>query len=429
MLKYMLLTAILFNCFLAYKVVAKSNRSTVFLVLISASYWFLNYFLHPVLFIISNSLNIATSINEVRIDPNSAQFNELLAQIVLGTLVFCTTLYLFLRKSPNSVDKFKSEISPKKEFYIINLGILASMTSLIIENTDLQNPVTKALAPSASTFYSVFLWKKDSVIKSKAQKYVTHVLGIFSLLITSSSLGNAKGVLLLPAAILMYRMLTLLPQQSRLLKSIIALPLMIFGVAIFNLLQTRKLGQVVILQNTRYGDTLPWNLGFFLPVSQRFDQFPRLVDANIAGVGTLGGYYEWLVYFIRSFIWNPTTGRVERSFGQLWNSEVTNLSIKNAIKSDVSFAPGMIAESYIWGGLYSLIIGCSVMAVVFIMVANLLERGILFAILGMGIIGNGTLFEAGVISFGYKLTESFKIFLFTWIISLFLYSQKRYKSG
>jgi len=221
----------------------------------------------------------------------------------------------------------------------------------------------------------------------------------------------------------------LLPQQSRLLKSIIALPLMIFGVAIFNLLQTRKLGQVVILQNTRYGDTLPWNLGFFLPVSQRFDQFPRLVDANIAGVGTLGGYYEWLVYFIRSFIWNPTTGRVERSFGQLWNSEVTNLSIKNAIKSDVSFAPGMIAESYIWGGLYSLIIGCSVMAVVFIMVANLLERGILFAILGMGIIGNGTLFEAGIISFGYKLTESFKIFLFTWIISLFLYSQKRYKSG
>lgn len=429
MLKYMLLTAILFNCFLAYKVVAKSNRSTVFLVLISVSYWFLNYFLHPVLFIISNSLNIATSINEVRIDPNSAQFNELLAQIVLGTLVFCTTLYLFLRKSPNSVDKFKSEISPKKKFYIINLGILASMTSLIIENTDLQNPVTKALAPSASTFYSVFLWKKDSVIKSKAQKYVTHVLGIFSLLITSSSLGNAKGVLLLPAAILMYRMLTLLPQQSRLLKSIIVLPLMIFGVAIFNLLQTRKLGQVVILQNTRYGDTLPWNLGFFLPVSQRFDQFPRLVDANIAGVGTLGGYYEWLVYFIRSFIWNPTTGRVERSFGQLWNSEVTNLSIKNAIKSDVSFAPGMIAESYIWGGLYSLIIGCSVMAVVFIMVANLLERGILFAILGMGIIGNGTLFEAGVISFGYKLTESFKIFLFTWIISLFLYSQKRYKSG
>ena len=425
----MLLTAILFNCFLAYKVVAKSNRSTVFLVLISASYWFLNYFLHPVLFIISNSLNIATSINEVRIDPNSAQFNELLAQIILGTLVFCTTLYLFLRKSPNSVDKFKSEISPKKEFYIINLGILASMTSLIIENTDLQNPVTKALAPSASTFYSVFLWKKDSVIKSKAQKYVTHVLGIFSLLITSSSLGNAKGVLLLPAAILMYRMLTLLPQQSRLLKSIIALPLMIFGVAIFNLLQTRKLGQVVILQNTRYGDTLPWNLGFFLPVSQRFDQFPRLVDANIAGVGTLGGYYEWLVYFIRSLIWNPTTGRVERSFGQLWNSEVTNLSIKNAIKSDVSFAPGMIAESYIWGGLYSLIIGCSVMAVVFIMVANLLERGILFAILGMGIIGNGTLFEAGIISFGYKLTESFKIFLFTWIISLFLYSQKRYKSG
>jgi hypothetical protein len=183
------------------------------------------------------------------------------------------------------------------------------------------------------------------------------------------------------------------------------------------------------LHTTRFGDSLPWNLDFLLPISERFDQFARLIDANIAGVGALGGYFDWLVYFIRSLIWNPSTGRVESGFGELWNSEITNLSIKGAIKSDVSFAPGMIAESYIWDGFYSLIIGCSLMAVVFFIVANLLQRGILSCILGMGIIGNGTLFEAGIISFGYKLTESFKIFLFTLIIFIFLHSQNRYKSG
>jgi len=429
MLKYVLLTAILFNCFLVYKVVPKSNKSAVFLVLILASYWVLNFFLHPVLFIVSNNLNIATTIFDERIDPNSAQFNNLLTQIVLGTLVFCTTLHLIFRRPSKSVNVFKPEISTKAEFYIINLGIVAAIASLIVENTDLRNPITKALAASGATYYAVFLWKKDFAIKSKAQKYVTHVLGIFSLLIISSSQGNSKGVLLLPAVIFIYRKWTLIPKRSKLLKSIFALLLTIFGIIIFNVLQTRKLGQIAISQSTRYGDSLPWNLGFFLPISERFDQFARLIDANIAGVGTLGGYFNWFVFFIRSLIWNPSTGRVERGFGELWNSEVTNLSFKNAIKSDVSFAPGMIAESYIWGGFLSLIIGCSLMAVVFFIVANLLERGILFAILGVGILSNGTLFEAGIISFGYKLTESLKIFLFSWIIFMFLGSQKRYGSG
>jgi hypothetical protein len=425
----MLLTAILFNCFLAYKIVAKSNKSTVFLVLILASYWFLNYFLHPVLFIISDNLDIATSVNDMRIDHDSAQFNNLLAQCFLGTLVFCATLHLFFRKPSNLVDMYKSEISPKMDLYIINVGILVGIASLFIENTDLRNPVTKSLAASSATFFSVFLWKQDFAIKSKAQKYFTYVLGIFSLLITSSLLGNSKGVLLLPAAIFIYRKWSSISQPARFLKSFFVLPLIIFGIIFFNFLQARKLGQSAILHTTRFGDSLPWNLDFLLPISERFDQFARLIDANIAGVGALGGYFDWLVYFIRSLIWNPSTGRVESGFGELWNSEITNLSIKGAIKSDVSFAPGMIAESYIWDGFYSLIIGCSLMAVVFFIVANLLQRGILSCILGMGIIGNGTLFEAGIISFGYKLTESFKIFLFTLIIFIFLHSQNRYKSG
>ena len=110
--------------------------------------------------------------------------------------------------------------------------------------------------------------------------------------------------------------------------------------------------------------------------------------------------------------WNPTSGREENSFGHLWNQKVTNVSVPGARFSPVSLAQGMIGEGLIWKGLVSLVVECGLMALIFNLVGKLLDRDFVSAVTALALIGNGTIFESGVVQESAKMSAALKNLLF-----------------
>ena len=110
--------------------------------------------------------------------------------------------------------------------------------------------------------------------------------------------------------------------------------------------------------------------------------------------------------------WNPTSGREENSFGHLWNQKVTNVSVPGARFIPVSLAQGMIGEGLIWKGLVSLVVECGLMALIFNLVGKLLDRDFVSAVTALALIGNGTIFESGVVQESAKMSAALKNLLF-----------------
>lgn len=415
-----LILAITFNCVILLNGASKSDKSVKFLISILSIYWLLSFVLRPLIFLISKSLNIATSSYDSRLAANPQLVMHALLQCFIGTLVFLGTFFYISRLKYKNPMRDDITVSTKTDFLMLNFGLIAGLVSLTIEYSDLRNPITKSLAASSSVFFYVLLWKRDFYGVSNAGKICSYSLGILDVLATSIFLQNSKGVILFPILIFAYRNWQFLYIKLSTLAKLRLVLIGILGVGFFNFLQLRKLGEVAFSQSTKYGDSLPWNLNYLLPISERFDSFARIVDANMAGVGVLGNSLDWFKYVVSALFWNPGSGRLEMGFGQLWNSEVTNLSIHDSYKSAVSLAPGIIAEGYIWSGYSSLIVECLLMALVFRVLSKGMERGILSCVLALGTIGNGTLFEAGIVSVSYKFTEAIKISMFTALLQLIL---------
>jgi hypothetical protein len=195
------------------------------------------------------------------------------------------------------------------------------------------------------------------------------------------------------------------------------------SVALFTLLQNIKLGAIGSSRVNMNSDSYPWFLRPFLVVSDRFDAFTRVVDA-IYAQGKLGGYKSWLANVSKSLSWNPFEGRNETSFGQLWNREISEVSVRGSRESSVSAAQGMIAEGYIWSGFTSLIIECIVLSIIFVMIGKCLEGNLYRIIFGFSLIDNFTLFESGIVQFSAALSGSIKIMLFLWF-SKYIYYRRR----
>ena len=386
-------------------------------------YWFLGYFLRPILIIYSQDNDIRSPIHDTRLIGTEANFNNALTLIILGCYIFCFSL-LFQKKtiwSSNIPDSTLYDF--QKDSWVLTYGTTIGLLSQSIELTPFQNPFSKSIAQITVPIFCAYLWKRRELHLSDVKSFYILTTGLAGTIIMAFSNNVSKGILLSPLIIYMWKLSLWKEKRITLKKLVVTVVIPFSSVALFTLLQNIKLGTTGISRVNMNSDSYPWFLRPFLVVSDRFDAFTRVVDA-IYAQGKLGGYKSWLAYVLQSLSWNPSEGRNETSFGQIWNRKISEVSVPGSRESPVSTAQGMIAEGYIWSGFTSLIIECIVCSFIFVMVGKYLEGNFYRIIFGFSLIDNFTLFESGLVQFSAALSGSIKIALFLWF-SKHIYYRRR----
>ena len=245
------------------------------------------------------------------------------------------------------------------------------------------------------------------------------LVGAVGTLVLSVSAGRSKGIILLPLLVILSTLRVWKRGRSGTLRLFLT-PVVVFGtIQLFSKLQAYKLGGVSVNLTNRNVEVLPWFFSPFLVLINRFDQFARVTDVYFASPNPMGSYRSWFNHLLLYLQWNPGQGRTSVSFGQEWNQLVTTHSISGARFSNVSLVQGMIGEGLVWAGFVSLILECVVIAVIFIWIGKLLDRGPLSVVFAFGLISNATVFEMGLVQFSGIFSGSAKILLFLWVAKKF----------
>ena len=402
-------------------VIAKRAQGGLRLMLfILSGFWFLSYFIRPIIFIYSRNENLESVLYDERIGQNRELLSEILLSILVSCFVFCFPFLIFKRISVTH-DKSRFLAESKSDFLIvIVVGMVTGFISLLIEYSGVRNPFSKSLFMLLPISFSAFLWCYQKYSFSKKLKLTLFVFGAIGTVLTSSHLENSKGVILTPLLVFLYSW-KIWSRKTRIsIRSVLLVSLVTLVFPLFSLLQTRHLGVTRVSDQSRYADLLPWYLSPFVLIGGRFDQFARITDAHLAAENSLGGYHSWFTYFIKALAWNPSTGRSELSFGQTWNQLVTNQSIPGSRLSKVSLAQGMVGEGYIWGRYDTLIVEALFFSAVFIILARLLDGKSLSVILAFCVIANGSFFETGTIGVANSMNTGLKIFLYMFLTTKIL---------
>jgi len=408
----LLLLGILIDIALLVSIAKKVQGGLKFLLNILSGYWFINFFLRPVIFIYSRDNNIDNKIYDFRIGQSSSNFISVMFPIIVGCFFFCLLFILHLirvsKKSKRTETKY---LSGDFSWFII-YGISVGYLSMLLEQTSFRNPFSKSLTALLTIAFCTFLWSSKDLMFSNSKKIAIMVFGISGILVLSINSNNSKGVLLMPVVVYISR-LDIWKQKDKLAgKSVIGVALTFMFIPIFSILQLNKFGVGNVNSLSRNSDLLPWFLSPYAILAERFDQFARVTDAIFAGPNPLGSYKSWVVYMSNKLFWNPNSGRTELSFGQEWNQLVTNQSIPGSRLSNVSLAQGMIAEGFIWSGFTSLIIECLMLALIYMWVGRLMDGRPINRIFAFGLIANSSIFEMGIVQFSSILSNTVKIFLF-----------------
>lgn len=411
----LLMIGILIDIVLLTYIAKSANRGLKFLLYTLCGYWFLSFFLRPLLFIYSRDHNINSAVYDSRFGNSQTNFTNVMYPIVLGCFTFCLPL-IFQKLKVNSMsDSFKRMSDSKDISWILLYGMTSGLIAAIVENTPYRNPISKSLMSLIPFCLCAYLWKRKVLSLSKLQQIILISFASLSILLLATNSGHFKGILLTPLLVLFYTLSIWQKRDNRLRKTIIFLFTVLISIPLFTVLQSRKLGATSVAEFNNYSDSLPWFYSPFLTLCVRFDQFSRVADAYFAGSGVIGGFGGWIKYILVNLEWNPNSGRNAPSFGNTWNQFVTNRSISGARFSKVSLAQGMIGEGLVWAGILSLVFECLILSFVFIWVGRLLEKGVLSVIFAFGIIGNSTIFEAGSVQISSSLSGIAKIAIFLWI--------------
>lgn len=408
-----LLLAIVVVIAFLFFIAINSTFGVKFVLINLCLYWFLGYFLRPILIIYSQDNDIRSPIHDARLTGTETNFNDALALIILGCFIFCFSL-LFQKKTIWSSNIPGSTLYDfQKDSWVLTYGATIGLLSQAIEFTPFQNPFSKSLAQITIPIFCTYFWKRRELHLSDSKSFYLLTTGLAGTITIAFSSNISKGILLAPLIIYIWKLSLWQEKRITIKKLVVTVVILFSSVAFFTLLQDIKLGDIGNSRANTNSDRYPWFLRPFLVMSDRFDAFTRVVDA-IYAQGKLGGYKSWLSYVSKGLSWNPYEGRNEYSFGQLWNREISEVSVRGSNESSVSVAQGMIAEGYIWSGFHSLIIECIVLSFIFLMVGKYLEGNFYRIIFGFSLIDNFTLFESGVVQFSAALSGSIKIALFLW---------------
>lgn len=411
----LLMIGILIDIALLIYIARSANRGLKFLLYTLCGYWFLSFFLRPLLFIYSRDHNINSAVYDSRIGLSQNNFIHVMYPIVLGCFTFCLPL-IFQKLKINSVSESLKKMSDSRDIsWILLYGTICGLVAAIVENTPYRNPISKSLVGLIPFCFCAYLWKRKVLDLSKLKQVFLIFTALISILLLATNSGHFKGILLTPLLVFFFTLSIWENRNNRFHKTIVILFTVLVSIPLFTALQSRKLGAMYVVEFNAYSDLLPWFFSPFLTLCVRFDQFPRAADAYFAGSGVIGGFDGWIKHILVNLEWNPSSGRDAPSFGNAWNQLVTNRSIPGARFSPVSLAQGMIGEGLIWAGSLSLVIECLIVSFIFIWVGRLLDRGVLATIFAFGIIGNSTMFEAGSVQISGSISGAVKILIFLWI--------------
>lgn len=388
-----------------------------------ALFWVVSFFMRPAVFLFTKNRNIETVIDDPRLHSSPEGFRKVMLLIIAGNAIFCLILFCYSRRYQltRNPQSFMKALDSTQAVNILNCGYFIGCISLVLENSQFQNPFSKSLLPLVYTTFSVYLWIRYQLAISRSMTVFFFTFGSLGTLIIAIDDNNSKGVLLMPVLIFTITFIWKRFKGNKLnLFTLLACLVMTF-IPIFNKLQENKLGLVGINLANMNREELPWFISPLLPLLQRFDQFPRVTDAYFANGNPLGSYLSWLKFIGSSLEWNPTSGRTALSFGQIWNQQVSNQSIPGARFSNVSLAQGAIAEGYIWGGMTSMLLESAIVAFLFILISRSLNGSIYSVFFAIGMIGNGRVFENGSVTLAAVFSSTAKFLLVIYIFSsLFL---------
>jgi hypothetical protein len=404
----------------------KSSLELRFLLLVTSAYWFLNFILHPALTLLSSSSGVATIASDSRLSANLFLARDALQAAVIGCLIFLTSVAILTKVPRRKRIYTLNNHSVSPTHMLVILAIIGSI-ALFIEQTTFANIFSKSLVSLASINFSVFLWiRKDIVIPFKAECFLT-LVGFGDLFVLYSRTNYSKGVILTPILIFIYRLEIWNLKRNRISRFIFFVILILSFGYLFNLLQAFKLGETFSTAATVGSTQFPAFLLVLLPIAQRFDQFPRIIDAQLSTDANFHGFSSWLNEIWKSFSWNPGSGRVDSTFGQIWNIQITGQSVPSAKFSNVSLAQGFVSDGILWNGYFSLIIESFIFAFLYIALSRQLTGNLRSIYLVFSLISNGALFESGSVALVALLSNTLKIFLTIMTIEYFLKKDNRNK--
>ena len=419
MLSLLLLSGIALEIAALLVLSSKVSRGPKFLFTILSLYWFLSFIMRPLIFIYSRDNGVDSAVYDYRIGANEKSFNEILFSIFFGCLIFSISIFL-LSIRPRMTQYRQVKIVQDAEYLsLIYICFVFGYASILLEGTALRNPFSKSLTLLVSTIFSAYLWKRSELGFSRKKDFSILLLGAVGTYVLSVSADRSKGVILLPLLVFLSSLRVWKRGRSGTLRLLLASLVALISIQLFSILQTYKLGGVSVSATNRNVEALPWFLSPFLVLVNRFDQFARVTDVYFASDNPMGSYRSWFNYLLSYLQWNPGQGRTTISFGQEWNKLVTNQSILGSRFSNVSLAQGMIGEGLVWSGFVSLILECTAIAVIFIWIGKLLDRGPLSVVFAFGLISNAAVFEMGLVQFSGIFSGSAKILAFLWVAKKF----------
>jgi hypothetical protein len=419
-MEYLFVTLVLATVLLLLIIAQNTSGGVRFTLYILSFYWGASYVLRPIFFLYARDNDIDNKIFDTRIGKSTDTFISVMQNIVIGNIIFCLVTFVIVSRTQKRRQSMIPSKFPQLDTKILNVTLTVAVLSTLIERTVFQNPVSKSLASLVSFSLCAFLWNRKGYIVTKTNTLVLFCVGLATLLLISEASGHFKGIILTPLLIFTYKLEVWKNQKNLVVKISIFIFLLLSFIPFFSFLQNQKLGSSTTKRFLNNSSEFPWFLEPFLNLAVRFDQFARITDANFAGPGILGGWKAWIDTILVSLQWNPATGREDISFGQMWNQQVTNASIPGAKFSPVSLAQGMIAEGWIWKGLISLVVECALMALLFNIIGRLLDGNFVCAVTGFALIGNGTIFESGVIQTTAKISAALKNLLFILLLRALL---------
>jgi len=367
---------------------------------------------------------VATIASDSRLSANPFLAKDALQAAVIGCLIFLTSVSI-LTKVPRRKKSYtlnNDSVSPTR--LLVTLAIIGSI-ALFVERTTFANIVSKSLVSLASINFSVFLWiRKDLVIPLKAECFLT-LVGFGDLFVLYSRTNHSKGVILTPILIFIYRLEMWNLKRNSISRFLCFVILILSFGYLFNLLQAFKLGQTFSTAATVDSTQFPAFLLVLLPIAQRFDQFPRIIDAQLSKDPNFHGFSSWLNEIWKSFSWNPGSGRYDSTFGQIWNIQITGQSVPGAKFSNVSLAQGFVSDGILWNGYLSLIIESFIFAFLYIVLSRQLTGNLRRIYLVFCLIANGALFESGSVALFALLSNTLKIYLTIMTIEYFMIKNNR----
>jgi len=392
---------------------------TRFLIQVYCCYLALEYLVRPVILYYANAQNLRLIFSDLRLVNSQNLLVNSYFLCVLGNFTLVLTIVMIGQKLEKDFTS-RSKDNDTEFIKFLIFGLIVGLLSIFIESSNLRNPISKSLTAFGHVTYCLYLWKRPDmlVIPEKLKTFVIHLLGVMNVLALYSP-NNSKGSLFAPLIIFVYRSRIWKRQFDILSLAAISL-LSIGGLTLFNKLQSRYLGERYTASIVDSVSTLPWYLGWISPIANRFDLFTAVSDAYLAGQGALGGLNEFTKFVADSLLWNPSSGRTDLSYGQLWNQRVTSITNPEARFSPVSLAQGPTADGWIWFGWEGVLLVNLVFAFSLLFLGKLLSSGTTLSMFAMTIVASNVFFEAGIIQLARLCNSGFKVFLVAWCFFILL---------